>query len=289
MVCELTAPVDVTEQIEAKLLELPQVDCPVLHHFGPGVYIREVRMPAGSLILGHRHKHKHTNILVSGRLKFLNEGGEVAELVAPAVIVSNPGRKLAFILEDTVWQNVYATEERDVEKLEAELLDKSAAWEEYSDHAFKLRVATHDKDRVDFLNVIAAFGMDESFVESISKAEDDQIPFPEGSAPKVALHPSPIHGTGVFASFPVGAFDVIGPARINGKRTPLGRYTNHSAHPNAFFVKNDNGDIYTMASNDILGRSGGDNGQEITVDYYQALKINGHQINLEKGGLPWLG
>lgn len=118
MVCELTAPVDATDQIEAKLLELPQIDCPVLHHFGFGVYIREVRMPAGSLILGHRHRNAHTNILVSGRLKFLNEGGEVVELTAPAVIKSNPGRKLAFILEDTIWQNVYATEERDIETLE---------------------------------------------------------------------------------------------------------------------------------------------------------------------------
>ena len=278
MVCELTAPVDATEQIEAQLLQLPQVDCPVLHHFGPGVYIREVRMPAGSLILGHRHKHKHTNILVSGRLKFLNEGGEVVELTAPAVITSNPGRKLAFILEDTVWQNVYATEERDIEKLESNLLDKSAAWAEYRNQAFKLQAAAHDKDRVDFLDVITAFGMDESFVESISKSEDDQIPFPEGSAPKVALHPSPIHGTGVFASFPIASFEIIGPARLEGKRTPLGRFTNHSMNPNAFFVKNDDGDIYLMSCRDIRGCSGGDNGEEITVDYHQALKINGYQI-----------
>jgi len=75
--------------------------------------------------------------------------------------------------------------------------------------------------------------MDEAFVDSISRAEEDQIPFPEGSALKVALHPSPIHGTGVFASFPINAFEVIGPARLNGKRTPLGRYTNHSSNPNA--------------------------------------------------------
>jgi len=278
MECELLAPVDATEQIESKLLELPQIDCPVLHHFGPGVYIREVRMPAGSLILGHRHKNAHTNILVSGRLKFLNEGGKVAELVAPVVITSNPGRKLAYILEDTVWQNVYATEERDIETLEEILLDKSEAWIEHKDRIFKLQESLHAQDREDFQNVIAAFDMDQEFVDSISQAEEDQIAFPQGSALKVALHPSPIHGTGVFASFPIGAFEVIGPARVNGKRTPLGRYTNHSAHPNAFFVKNDNGDIYAMASKDIKGCHGGDNGEEITVDYYQALKVNGYQI-----------
>jgi hypothetical protein len=278
MVCELTAPVDTADQIEAKLLELPQIDCPVLHHFGPGVYIREVRMPAGAFVLGHRHRNAHTNILVSGRLKFLNEGGEVVELAAPAVIKSNPGRKLAFILEDTIWQNVYATEERDVQKLEAALLDKSDAWLEHKDRVFKLQESLHDKDRTDFRDVIHSFGMDEEFVDSISRAEEDQIPFPEGSAPKVALHPSPIHGTGMFASFPINAFEVIGPARLNGKRTPLGRYTNHSSNPNAFFVKNDDGDIYAMSLRDINGCVGGNNGDEITVDYFQALNINGYQI-----------
>lgn len=278
MTCNLLAPVDLTDQVEAKLLELPQVDCPVLHHFGPGVYIREVRMPAGSLILGHRHKNAHTNILVQGRLKFLNEGGEVVELVAPAVLTSNPGRKLAYIIEDTVWQNVYATEEKDVEKLEAVLLDKSDAWLEHKDRIFKLQESVHAQDRVDFEDVLDAFGMDEAFVSSISQCEEDQIPFPLGSALKVTLHQSPIHGTGTFASFPIAAFEVIGPARIAGKRTPLGRYTNHSSNPNAFFVKSDNGDIYAMASRDIRGCQGGDNGEEITVDYYQALKVNGYQI-----------
>jgi hypothetical protein len=276
--CNLLAPVDLTDQVEAKLLELPQIDCPVLHHFGPGVYIREVRMPAGSLILGHRHRNAHTNILVAGKLKFLNEGGEVVELAAPAVLTSNPGRKLAYIIEDTVWQNVYATEEKDVERLETALLDKSEAWLEHKDRVFKLEESLRLDDRKDFQSVISAFGMDEEFVSSISCSEDDQMPFPAGSAPKVALHPSPIHGTGVFASFPIAAFEVIGPARLDGKRTPLGRYTNHSATPNAFFVKNDNGDIYAMASKSIRGCSGGDNGEEITVDYYQALKMNGYQI-----------
>lgn len=278
MTCNLLAPVDLTDQVEAKLLELPQVDCPVLHHFGPGVYIREVRMPAGSLILGHRHRNAHTNILVQGRLKFLNEGGEVVELVAPVVLTSNPGRKLAYIMEDTVWQNVYATEEKDVEKLEAALLDKSDAWLEHKDRVFKLEESLRLEDRKDFQKVITAFGMDEEFVSSISRSEDDQISFPAGTAPKVALHPSPIHGTGVFSSFPITAFEVIGPARLAGKRTPLGRYTNHSANPNAFFVKNDEGDIYAMASRDIRGCQGGDNGEEITVDYYQALNVNGYQI-----------
>ncbi len=282
MKCELIAPVDLTDQIEERLLDFPDIDCPVLHHFGPGVYIREVRMPANSLILGHKHRNAHTNILVQGRLKFLNEGGEVVELVAPAVLTSNPGRKLAYIIEDTIWQNVYATDEQDVEKLETALLDKSSAWLEHKDRIFKLQASAHDQDRADFRDVLNAFGLDEELVSFISQQEEDQIPFPAGSAPKVTLRPSPIHGKGMFASFPISAFEVIGPARLDGKRTPLGRYTNHSANPNAFFVKNDEGDIYAMAFKDIRGCQGGDDGEEITVDYHQALSINGLCIKGEK-------
>ena len=33
-------------RLESAFLKEEQVDCPVTHHFGPGVYIREVLLPA---------------------------------------------------------------------------------------------------------------------------------------------------------------------------------------------------------------------------------------------------
>jgi hypothetical protein len=132
MVCDITAPADEIDEIEAKLLGFPQIDCPVVHHFGPGIYIREVRLPANSLILGHKHKTDHTNILISGKLRFLNEGGNVVELVGPCVLNSNAGRKIAYIVEDVIWQNVYATDERDIEKLDEAFVCKSNAWIEFN-------------------------------------------------------------------------------------------------------------------------------------------------------------
>ena len=41
---ELIASLDL-EELEREMLEFPQVDCPVFHHFGPGVCIRERHMP----------------------------------------------------------------------------------------------------------------------------------------------------------------------------------------------------------------------------------------------------
>lgn len=110
--------------LEGVMLTHDQVECPLKHHFGPGIYIRECFMPAGTLVVGHHHIEKTVNNLVQGRLRvFVN--GEVKELSAPTTFVSEPGRKVAYILEDVVWQNVIATDETDVEAIEARLIDKS--------------------------------------------------------------------------------------------------------------------------------------------------------------------
>jgi hypothetical protein len=275
MVLDLSAPNDLLDQFTEMILDSPQDELPVSHHFGPGIYIREAKFAAGHLVLGHKHKCSHTNILVSGHLVFLNEGGQVKELKAPMVMVSPPGQKLAYIIEDTVWQNVYATEERDVEKLEEMFLEKNHILEDRKQRQFALQKELHDKDISDFKNVIASFGMTEELVHAISVDESDLIDMPIGQGEKIMLRPSPIHGTGVFASSPIEPFEVIGPALLNGHRTPIGRYANHSSDPNSFFVKNDNGDIYMMALKRISGCRGGFDGEEITLDYYQGLKLNG--------------
>lgn len=275
MVLDLSAPNDLLDQFTEMILDAHQDELPVSHHFGPGIYIREAKFAAGHLVLGHKHKCHHTNILVSGRLVFLNEGGQVRELKAPMVMVSPPGQKLAYIIEDTVWQNVYATNERDVEKLEEMFLEKNHILEDRKAKQFELKKELHKNDASDFRNVISSFGMSEDLVHSISVDESDLIQMPDGEGSKIMLRPSAIHGTGVFASATIEAFEIIGPALINGRRTPIGRYANHSSNPNSFFVKNDDGDIYMMAFKKISGCKGGFDGDEITLDYYQGLKLNG--------------
>ena len=262
---------DVSEKLEMAMVQMPQAECPVVHHFGPGVYIREVTMPAGALVLGHKHKFSHTNILLKGRLKFLCEDGVIREFAAPMVMTGAPGRKLAYILEETVWQNIYATEVTNPVALEEMLLDKSPAWHEYSEQVRLLEYEARTEDREDFVKVIEEFGLDEPTVELISQMETDQIEFPPGCGTTLVIRDSTIHGNGIFTSVPAKVFDVLAPARLNGKRTPAGRWVNHSKDPNCFFVKNDAGDIWLLAMRDIAGCHGGDSGEELTVDYKQAL------------------
>ena len=118
--------VTTTQKVEALLPELramPQVDCNTQHYFGPNLYVREVTMPAGSVIIGKPHKAEHMCVMLQGRMLIINEDGSKTELVAPKTFVGTPGRKIAYILETAVFQNIFVTEETDVEKLELMLVD----------------------------------------------------------------------------------------------------------------------------------------------------------------------
>jgi len=56
------------EQVESCMLKEEQVDCPVTHKFGPGIYIREVFLPAGSYVVGHHHNHETLKSITNSSL-----------------------------------------------------------------------------------------------------------------------------------------------------------------------------------------------------------------------------
>lgn len=261
------------DDLEKTLLKADQVDCPVIHRFGPGVYIREVTLPAGTLAIGHRHKFAHINIVLKGTVLVLNDNGTTSEVVAPYVYTSQPGRKVVFAKTEVVWQNIFSTDETDVEKLEAHLLDKSDAWLEDSDVRMKAAEIQREADRQDYLEAIAEYGFTPEQASAIASNTDDQIPMPLGSY-KMMLAASPIHGKGVFATADIAAGEVIAPARIGVSRTPVGRYTNHSVSPNGVMVLRSNGDIDLVALRPIQGCKGGQPGEEITINYRQAFSLS---------------
>jgi SET domain len=262
------------QQAETALLTHEQADCPVVHHFGPGVYIRELRMKAGILAIGHRQKHPHMNVLVQGRVLMLRDDGTAVELSAPATFVGQPGRKVGYVLEDVIWQNVYATDVQDVPTLEAMFLDKSLAWEEAELLRAKAAHAQQQAVRDDFHHMLDQYGIDATTVREQSEDLRDQRPMPFG-AWFFKTAPSPIHGTGVFLTTSLPAGTVVGPARLQGLRTPLGRYTNHSPTPNARMDLLPNGDVLLVLVRDVLGCRGGEDGEEVTIDYRQALSLSG--------------
>jgi hypothetical protein len=77
-------------------------------------------------VLGHAWKRGQWNILKTGRVLVMIDG-ERHELRAPRALYGGPGRKVAFVVEDTVWCNVIATDAETVDEVEGEMVVKSSA------------------------------------------------------------------------------------------------------------------------------------------------------------------
>jgi len=123
---------DTVETLESSMLGLEQIDCPVTHHFAPGVYMREIFMPADSVIVGHAHTTEHFNIVSKGSAYVIVDG-ESQFIEAPATFASLAGvRKTLHILEDMTWTTVHPTDETDLDILESELIVKSETWLEHN-------------------------------------------------------------------------------------------------------------------------------------------------------------
>lgn len=99
--------------------------CPLKHSFADGVYVREIFIPKGTLIVGKIHKHSHPNFLMKGKVSVLTEEG-VKHLEAPLSMVSPSGTKrVVYAHEDTVWITTHVTKKKNLEKIEKEIIAKN--------------------------------------------------------------------------------------------------------------------------------------------------------------------
>ena len=259
------------EEIEMKMLALPQVDCELFHKFQPGYYIREVHLPKGAIVVGHHQNCEHLNVFISGKVLMVNLDGSTSILEAPMTFVGKPGRKIGAILEDVVWQNVYPTCQTDIDLLEAQFLTKSAYSLEHAAHKFALECELKEEDRKDYISAIRELGYTDEQVRKEVNNLEDQIEMPVSNY-KFVKSISPIHGEGIFATANIQANEEIGASRIGFFRTPLGRYVNHSKTPNSKMVQRGE-NFYLVAIENIAGAQGGQPGQELTVDYRDARKL----------------
>lgn len=118
---------DLAKDLALAMIGMPEVVCETTDLFCGGVYIREMKIPAGVTVVGHQHKTEHFTELTSGRV-LLSIDGIAHEIVAPALFKAQPGRKVCHAITESIVRNIFATNETDVEKLEEMLLDKSELW-----------------------------------------------------------------------------------------------------------------------------------------------------------------
>ena len=119
---------EVIDQLEAVLFNCPQIDCPLVHRFTPGMYIREIFMPAGTMLTSMIHKTEHPYVVSKGKVN-VEINGVIENIEAPFFGITKPGtRRVLYILEDTVWTTFHALpmvtgEEKDKDLLVSKIID----------------------------------------------------------------------------------------------------------------------------------------------------------------------
>lgn len=111
-------------QLEVALAQLPRVELPVTHRFTKGMYIREIQIPAGTMLTSMTHKTEHPFVISKGSIMVTsdNEGSVVYE--APYTGITKPNtRRALHSLTDVVWTTFHVTDETDVEKICEQILE----------------------------------------------------------------------------------------------------------------------------------------------------------------------
>jgi hypothetical protein len=130
---------DRIDELEAAILSLPQLNCPLIHRFTKGMYIREIFMEAGSLITSKIHNTNHPFVISKGVVNVSIDNGDWIELSAPHTGITLQGtRRVLYIVFDCVWvtfhpldfitgeENDWSEEKKDelLEKIENLILEK---------------------------------------------------------------------------------------------------------------------------------------------------------------------
>lgn len=135
--------------LEAVILAMPEhmtaEDFDTKHHFTPGIYMRELFIPKGTVLTGKIHKTEHLNILSQGALTVWTEDG-MKTLKASTVIKSQPGMKrVGLAHEDSVWITVHhnPSDEQELTKVEDRLF--ASTFEEVFGPEYQKQIDTEVK------------------------------------------------------------------------------------------------------------------------------------------------
>lgn len=108
-----------------KNLPGPAPECPVVHRFTPGCYLREITMPKDTYVIGKIHATEHFNIILEGEVTVITAAGS-QRLKAPCTFISGAGvQKIVYMHEKCVWQTVHVTDKTDLKEIEKDVIVES--------------------------------------------------------------------------------------------------------------------------------------------------------------------
>ena len=115
--------IDVVRDIQQQITDQAElIEVPVVHHFAPGVYMRQMDAKAGTFIVSKMHRTEHFIMFLKGSCSVLTDDG--VELInAPCVLRTMPGTKRAgYFHEDTSCITIHPTDSTDLEEIEKQVI-----------------------------------------------------------------------------------------------------------------------------------------------------------------------
>jgi hypothetical protein len=233
----------------------PQIEIPVIHRIHGGMYMREITIPKDCILTGQIYKFNHFDVMIKGDITVSTDGGERKRLTGYNVFNGMNGKKRAgYAHEDTTWLTVHPFDGINGEEIQKRITAQT--FEE-------LREFQNNASSMDFHLMLKSIGFTHDQMIAVSEFDGDLIKMPD-YVDNVCVMPSKIEGNGLFATKFIESGSEICPARINDKRTPAGRYTNHGFQENSE-IKLSDGNAFIVAKTDIH------NGEEITLNYRDVI------------------
>ena len=113
------------DKLEFDLLQFPSATMPLVHIFTPGLYVRQIQIPAGTILTSMRHKTEHPFVILSGIIDVQSENENI-RYQGPCIGVTHPGTKrVLYAQTDTIWLTFHANPEDvvDLDELGKRLID----------------------------------------------------------------------------------------------------------------------------------------------------------------------
>jgi hypothetical protein len=126
-------------ELEKQMQEREQrKDLEVFHHFSPGLYGRELRIPAGTGLTGAIQKYACANFLLKGDITVLTKDG-MQRVQGPWSEITPAGTKrIGRTHADCIWITYYTTDETDPDKIVEAFTTNSE--QEYLTHREQLKL-----------------------------------------------------------------------------------------------------------------------------------------------------
>lgn len=119
---------------DSKSILKDSLDLPIKHKFADQVYLREMTIKKGMVVVGAIHNHLHIFFLLKGHLT-LSDKDSVEDYQAPCYVISKPGiQRAVYANEDSIVVNIHKNPDNieDVDELEKKLVSLNIKeYEEY--------------------------------------------------------------------------------------------------------------------------------------------------------------